>query len=120
MQLVPPDDIDQVWHYHILDTQKYATDCQHLFGYFIHHFPYLGTRGEYDRQDWYCAYTLTQLLFRQQFGVELGTMPADCEPLRYGYAAPTIEVGTLPLRPTIAVAIGDALQSLFELNADVA
>lgn len=38
-QLVPTPEIDQVWHQHILDTQKYAKDCQKLFGRFIHHFP---------------------------------------------------------------------------------
>lgn len=30
---------DHVWHYHILDTQKYAADCNTLFGKFIHHMP---------------------------------------------------------------------------------
>lgn len=113
LQLVPPDDIDRVWHHHILDTQKYAEDCQQLFGYFIHHFPYLGTRGEGDRQDWHSAYALTQVLFRKQFGLDLGSVPADCEPLRHGYM-PLMETGTVLLRPTVTVAIEEALQSLFD------
>jgi hypothetical protein len=40
--------VDTFWHYHILDTLKYAEDCQAVFGYFLHHFPYLGLRGEED------------------------------------------------------------------------
>jgi hypothetical protein len=44
----PTRDIDQFWHAHILDTSKYAQDCESTFGYFLHHFPYLGLRGEED------------------------------------------------------------------------
>lgn len=36
---VPTELADKVWHYHILDTQKYAADCNTLFGKFIHHTP---------------------------------------------------------------------------------
>src|SRR5258705_360560 len=35
-------DVDKFWHGHILDTLKYAEDCQNVFGYFLHHFPYFG------------------------------------------------------------------------------
>jgi hypothetical protein len=47
-QLAPLEHVDIFWHYHILDTQKYAADCNLLFGYFLHHFPYSGMRGEED------------------------------------------------------------------------
>lgn len=40
--LVPSQEVDQVWHCHLLDTQKYAADCQFLFGRFINHNPYAG------------------------------------------------------------------------------
>lgn len=46
---VPFGDVDTFWHYHILDTQKYAADCDQLFGRFLHHFPYFGMRGETDK-----------------------------------------------------------------------
>jgi hypothetical protein len=46
----PLVDVDTFWHYHILDTMKYAADCEHVFGYFLHHFPYLGMRGEEDEK----------------------------------------------------------------------
>lgn len=36
----PTKAVDAFWHYHILDTQKYAADCDEVFGYFMHHNPY--------------------------------------------------------------------------------
>jgi hypothetical protein len=47
-QTAPLFDVDTFWHYHILDTMKYEADCQAVFGYFLHHFPYIGLRGEED------------------------------------------------------------------------
>jgi len=39
-ELVPPSqDLDDVWHEHILDTPRYAADCDRMFGRFIHHVP---------------------------------------------------------------------------------
>jgi hypothetical protein len=49
-QTAPLMDVDIFWHYHILDTMKYAADCEAVFGYFLHHFPYIGLRGEDDEQ----------------------------------------------------------------------
>lgn len=46
----PLEDVDTFWHYHILDTMKYATDCEQAFGYFLHHYPYVGLGGEDDQQ----------------------------------------------------------------------
>jgi hypothetical protein len=46
----PMVDVDTFWHYHILDTMKYARDCEQVFGYFLHHYPYVGLRGEDDEQ----------------------------------------------------------------------
>ena len=56
MKLYPDDDtaplvdVDTFWHYHILDTMKYALDCEQVFGYFLHHYPYVGMHGEDDEQ----------------------------------------------------------------------
>jgi hypothetical protein len=47
----PLADVDTFWHYHILDTMKYAADCEKVFGYFLHHYPYVGMDGtEEDEQ----------------------------------------------------------------------
>lgn len=37
---VPTELADKVWHTHILDTRKYAADCEALFGQFMHHTPH--------------------------------------------------------------------------------
>jgi hypothetical protein len=34
-------DLDNFWHEHILDTAKYAADCDAIMGSFIHHNPHL-------------------------------------------------------------------------------
>ena len=49
-ETAPLMDVDTFWHYHILDTMKYAADCDRVFGYFLHHYPYVGMRGEEDEQ----------------------------------------------------------------------
>ena len=38
------DDLDLFWHEHILHTERYAADCQHLFGRFINHDPTISKR----------------------------------------------------------------------------
>jgi hypothetical protein len=35
----PSEDVDVVWHEHVLDTEKYAADCQNFLGFFLHHKP---------------------------------------------------------------------------------
>ena len=47
-ETAPQVDVDTFWHYHILDTMKYAKDCEQAFGYFLHHYPYIGRRSEDD------------------------------------------------------------------------
>ena len=37
--IAPSLDINQIWHEHILHTNKYANDCQVIFNKFLHHFP---------------------------------------------------------------------------------
>lgn len=85
-QLVPNQEIDRVWHFHILDTMKYAQDCEMLFGKFIHHFPYFGQRGKIDRDNLQTAFEQTQVLFQEHFGksMDIGNTPsiaADCQPI---------------------------------------
>ena len=69
-QIVPTPEIDRVWHTHILDTAKYREDCQVLFGYFMDHFPYFGTRSEADREQLENAFDRTKSLFDKHFGAD--------------------------------------------------
>jgi hypothetical protein len=44
------DDLDQFWHQHILDTKKYANDCEVLFGKMIHHNPHVTHGSEEEKE----------------------------------------------------------------------
>lgn len=68
VSVVPTPAIDDFWHQHILDTQKYEVDCSNIFGYFMHHFPYFGERGEEDAQQLQQAASVTRDLYQQHFG----------------------------------------------------
>lgn len=65
--LCPSDDIDQMWHQHILFTVKYAEDCQDIFGYFQHHHPYFGL-SRADKANVAQNVRLTISLFEKEFG----------------------------------------------------
>lgn len=63
--------IDDYWHQHILDTRKYAEDCQTLFGKFLHHDPYFGINGPEDLQRNRDGFAITQQLWEETFRVPM-------------------------------------------------
>lgn len=67
-QTAPLKDVDTFWHYHILDTLKYAVDCEAVFGYFLHHFPYIGLRGEDDLEAHHRVGERMKELYESTFG----------------------------------------------------
>ena len=67
-ETAPLMDVDTFWHYHILDTLKYAEDCEQVFGYFLHHFPYIGLRGEDDEAAHQRVGERMKQLYEQTFG----------------------------------------------------
>ena len=73
-ETAPLMDVDTFWHYHILDTLKYAADCQQVFGYFLHHFPYIGLRGEDDEAAHERVGERMKQLYEQTFGEAYGRM----------------------------------------------
>lgn len=85
VSLVPTLEIDTAWHYHILDTQRYASDMQYLFGEFLHHDPAFGTRDSEDQQRWQAAFQVTKSIFQEHFGAEawdeMTESPGACEPI---------------------------------------
>lgn len=66
--IVPTKEIDEFWHYHIMDTEKYLNDCDMIFGKIIHHFPYLGIRGEEDALELHRKFKETKDLYQNEFG----------------------------------------------------
>ena len=69
--IVPTEAIDEFWHTHILDTAKYSEDCKEYFGFYLHHFPYLGLRGDADEERLAAAFENTKNLYEARFGESL-------------------------------------------------
>ncbi len=76
--IAPTKDVDKFWHGHILDTLKYAEDCQNVFGYFLHHFPYFGMRGEEDAANLRAASANMHAIYEREFGEALPRAMAFC------------------------------------------
>ncbi len=74
--LTPSEQVDQVWHLHLLYTHSYWTDmCHHMLGRDIHHGPTKGGQAEKDKfEDWY---TRTLELYQTTF---TQTPPTDIWP----------------------------------------
>jgi hypothetical protein len=63
--------LDDYWHAHILDTQKYADDCHQVFGFFLHHTPYFGMNGGEEAQRQHQGFAVTQQLWEEAFGFSM-------------------------------------------------
>jgi hypothetical protein len=63
--------LDEYWHNHILDTRKYASDCDAVFGSLLHHYPYFGLPGEQDEGQNVPALAVTERLWADTFGAPL-------------------------------------------------
>ena len=71
--ILPSKDVDEFWHTHILQTMKYADDCQAVFGTFLHHNPHIGelTQADLEKRDELAEKT------RQFYELEFGARGAD-------------------------------------------
>ena len=84
-KICPTGPIDDFWHAHILDTRAYESDCQDLFGEYLHHFPYFGMRGPGDRANLETAFDQSRALFIRHFGIDPcggETQARGCSPQR--------------------------------------
>lgn len=81
--LTPSDQVDQVWHLHLLYTQSYWQDfCQSILGKDIHHGPTRGGRTEKGKYS--DLYALTKKLYQEVFDLR---PPEDIWPeasIRFG------------------------------------
>lgn len=64
----PTVDVDTFWHYHILDTMKYARDCEAVFGYFLHHYPYVGIGADAGEDDHADGGERMRAIYEAEFG----------------------------------------------------
>ena len=66
--IVPSEEVDEFWHMHILDTQRYSADCERIFGYMIHHDPYSGLDGALDEARHFALAAASDELAAREFG----------------------------------------------------
>jgi hypothetical protein len=78
-EIVPHKTVDQFWHQHILDTERYAQDCELIFGNFLHHYPYFGMNGEQDAQNLTDAFEETKNLYKYHFNEDYVGMARRCK-----------------------------------------
>lgn len=56
--LAPTREVDEVWHIHILHTERYMEDCQDIFGHYLQHTPRFGVEELHE---------YTRILFAAEF-----------------------------------------------------
>jgi hypothetical protein len=76
--VVPNEEVDRFWHAHILDTQRYMSDCERLFGSMLHHNPYVGIDGAEDEKHLHELAAATRDLMAREFGAACADKPAYC------------------------------------------
>jgi hypothetical protein len=69
--LAPGDEVDAVWHFHILDTEAYIRDTARIFGRYLHHYPYIGITEGVAKV--VAVLEHTRRLFRAEYGEDLAT-----------------------------------------------
>ena len=69
--IAPNKQLDEYWHFHILDTRKYMKDCDHVFGSYLHHYPYFGLSDAESKNDLETAFQLSRDLFIKHFRHDL-------------------------------------------------
>lgn len=68
-KVVPSPSIDLIWHTHILQTTQYRQDCRKLFGKFLDHDPFFGTRSDEELRQYRAAKHWTKSAVMWYFGV---------------------------------------------------
>jgi hypothetical protein len=101
----PSMDVDTFWHYHILDTMKYARDCEEVFGYFLHHFPYVGLRGEDDLVAHHQAGERMAELYEETFGEKYPASLIEADSTGDGTTAFSVRAAPAFSRDTTAFSV---------------
>lgn len=78
MPVVPSEAVDDFWHAHILDTQRYAADCARIFGGVLHHDPYVGIDGPDDEARLLSMAEETNKLMASEFQADAAEAGAYC------------------------------------------
>jgi hypothetical protein len=111
--LVPDADTDEFWHLHVLDTRKYVSDCDRLFGGYLHHTPHMGERTAEDAERHDEGFEATKRLYVEEFGAPAaGEVPWHLQAAQPAWSAltpPTTRAAWSALTPPTARAAWSAL-----------
>jgi hypothetical protein len=66
--ICPTQEVDEVWHQHILNTKQYAADCERLAGKFIHHAPASDDDSEAESKTLEDLFFRTWVAYESEFG----------------------------------------------------
>ena len=83
---VPCNDVDEVWHTHLIYTKLYKNFCEDVFGFFLHHNPLI---TEEDGVRMVSGYVKTLEIYREHFGNN-----PDCEIWKADHSDDMCEGGT--------------------------
>jgi hypothetical protein len=109
-------DVDEFWHTHILQTMKYADDCEAVFGKFLHHAPHVGELTSADHERRAALTAKTRELYEREFG---GTQNAEAA--WAGHVAKTdIAVSNVAIRADEAAVSNVAIRALDAAVSNVA
>ena len=70
LELPPSEEVDAVWHAHMMNTERYHADCNKIFGVYLHHDPSFGSSAE-DLPKLLTAFEQTKKLFFAEYGISL-------------------------------------------------
>lgn len=121
-EILPSKDVDEFWHTHILQTMKYADDCQTTFGQFLHHNPHIGKLTQYDLDKRVEHADVTRQLYQSEFGAGGADIAWAGGPIKAGNAA----VSTVAIKAghaavsTVAIRSERAAVSTVAIRADTA
>lgn len=80
LDVMPTKNIDEFWHTHILDTEKYMDDCDNIFGHYLHHYPYAGMTGPEDEARANKVFEITKAIFSEDLGIDFAlSAAATCQ-----------------------------------------
>ena len=88
VRMSPTKPMDEVWHFHILDTKKYAADCDRMFGAFLNHTPGYGPHDSPGRVDGTSeSFEAMKEHYRTQMELGLGGFIESMEEMKQLYRA---------------------------------
>ena len=71
--------MDEVWHFHILDTKRYSMNCHNMFGKFLHHAPSYGPYDEPTKEKGLLlSFERMKSLYRKRYGHDPITRIGSC------------------------------------------